>query len=101
MVSAVFHSPLAASAELQAQKQAREKPSALGAVTPLAALSSAPTKAPFDWGGFFGTTYWVDPKENVVALLYTQKVPNSYGDLSDKFKVLVYQAITQMNDPER
>ena len=55
----------------------------------------------FDWGGFFGTTYWVDPKENVVALLYTQKVPNSYGDLNDKFKVLVYQAITQMNDPER
>lgn len=55
----------------------------------------------FDWGGFFGTTYWVDPKENVVALLYTQKVPNSYGDLNDKFKVLVYQAITQMNESER
>ena len=55
----------------------------------------------FDWGGFFGTTYWVDPKENVVALLYTQKVPNSYGDLNDKFKVLVYQAITDMNEPER
>ena len=55
----------------------------------------------FDWGGFFGTTYWVDPKENVVALLYTQKVPNSYGDLNDKFKVLVYQAITQMNEPKR
>ena len=55
----------------------------------------------FDWGGFFGTTYWVDPKEKVVALLYTQKVPNSYGDLNDKFKVLVYQAITQMNEPER
>ncbi len=52
----------------------------------------------FDWGGFFGTTYWVDPKEGIVALLYTQKVPNSYGDLTDKFKVLVYQAITQMNE---
>ena len=50
----------------------------------------------FDWGGFFGTTYWVDPKEGIVALIYTQKVPNSYGDLSDKFKVLVYQAIMQM-----
>ena len=50
----------------------------------------------FDWGGFFGTTYWVDPKEGIVALIYTQKVPNSYGDLTDKFKVLVYQAITQM-----
>ncbi|MBC3783903.1 serine hydrolase domain-containing protein [Spirosoma utsteinense] len=53
----------------------------------------------FDWGGFFGTTYWVDPKEKVVALLYTQKVPNSFGDLNDKFKVLVYQAILEMNEP--
>ncbi|MCK8490486.1 beta-lactamase family protein [Spirosoma sp. RP8] len=52
----------------------------------------------FDWGGFFGTTYWVDPKEGIVGLLYTQKVPNSYGDLNDKFKVLVYQAITQMQE---
>lgn len=49
----------------------------------------------FDWGGIFGTTYWVDPREGIVALMYTQKFPNSYGDLTDKFKVLVYQAITQ------
>jgi CubicO group peptidase (beta-lactamase class C family) len=49
----------------------------------------------YDWGGYFGTAYWVDPKEGIVALIYTQKAPNSYGDLSDKFKVLVYQAITQ------
>ncbi|GAB3543444.1 serine hydrolase domain-containing protein [Spirosoma fluminis] len=49
----------------------------------------------YNWGGFFGTTYWVDPKEGVVALLYTQKAPNSYGDLNDKFNVLVYQAITE------
>ncbi len=51
----------------------------------------------FDWGGIFGTTYWVDPKEGIVALIYTQKFPNSYGDLSDKFKVLVYQAVTNLN----
>lgn len=50
----------------------------------------------FAWGGFFGTQYWVDPKEGIVGLIYTQKVPNSYGDLSNKFKVLVYQAITQL-----
>lgn len=49
----------------------------------------------YEWGGYFGTTYWVDPKEGIVALIYTQKAPNSYGDLSDKFKVLVYQAIMQ------
>ncbi|GAB2514502.1 serine hydrolase domain-containing protein [Spirosoma aerophilum] len=50
----------------------------------------------FDWGGYFGTTYWVDPKEGIVAQIYTQKTPNSFGDLTDKFKVLVYQSILQM-----
>ncbi|MFT2009569.1 serine hydrolase domain-containing protein [Pontibacter sp. 13R65] len=51
----------------------------------------------YEWGGIFGTTYWVDPKEGIVALIYTQKYPNSYNDLSDKFKVMVYQAITKSN----
>lgn len=48
----------------------------------------------FAWGGYFGTTYWADPKEKVIGLIYTQKVPNSYPDLGDKFKILLYQAIT-------
>ncbi|GAB3506495.1 hypothetical protein GCM10027341_39640 [Spirosoma knui] len=43
----------------------------------------------------FGTTYWVDLKEGIVALLYTRKAPNNYGDLNDKFKGLVYQAIVE------
>ena len=51
----------------------------------------------FAWGGYFGTTYWADPKEGVIGLVYTQKVPNSYGDIGDKFKVLLYQAITESN----
>lgn len=51
----------------------------------------------FDWGGIFGTTYWADPKEGVVALIMTQKYPNSNNDLSDKFRTLVYQAILKPN----
>jgi CubicO group peptidase (beta-lactamase class C family) len=47
----------------------------------------------FEWGGYFGTNYWADPKEKIIALLMTQQVPNSHGDLGDKFKVLVYQAL--------
>lgn len=47
----------------------------------------------FDWGGIFGTTYWADPATGLVALLYTQKYPNSHGELSDKFRVLVYQSL--------
>ena len=47
-----------------------------------------------EWGGIFGTTYWIDRKTGIIALLYTQKYPNSYGALSDKFKAFVYEAIT-------
>ena len=47
----------------------------------------------FEWGGMFATTFWVDPKEKMVALLYRNIYPTRYGSLGDLFKVLVYQAI--------
>jgi len=47
----------------------------------------------YEWGGMFSTTYWVDPKEKMIALLYRNIYPTRYGNLSDLFKVLVYQAI--------
>lgn len=53
-------------------------------------------KGTFSWGGYFGTTYWADPKEKLIALIMTQLVPSPNADRSDlaeKFKVLVYQAI--------
>lgn len=56
-----------------------------------------PSAGTYDWGGYYGTTYWVDPKEGVIGMIMTQKVPNSYADLGEKFKVLVYQAIIKLN----
>jgi CubicO group peptidase (beta-lactamase class C family) len=47
----------------------------------------------YDWGGMFATTYWVDPKENLVGLVYRNMYPTSHWTFSDKFKILVYQAI--------
>jgi CubicO group peptidase (beta-lactamase class C family) len=47
----------------------------------------------FAWGGFFGTTYWADPAEDLVCLLFCQQFPLSHGELSDKFRVLVYSAL--------
>ncbi len=47
----------------------------------------------FAWGGFFGTSYWGDPQEHIVALLFVQQWPFSHGELGDKFKALVYQAL--------
>ncbi|MCF2443192.1 beta-lactamase family protein [Dyadobacter sp. CY345] len=50
----------------------------------------------FEWGGIFGTTYWADPKNKIVGLLMTQEYPNSsWGEMQDKFKVLVYQSLVK------
>ena len=46
----------------------------------------------FEWGGMFATTYWVDPKEKLVALIYRNIWPTSFN-APDRFKVMVYQAL--------
>ena len=47
----------------------------------------------FLWGGMFSSSYWIDPKEKIVAQLFLNIFPNSHGDLHEKFQVMVYQAI--------
>jgi CubicO group peptidase (beta-lactamase class C family) len=47
----------------------------------------------YEWGGAFATTYWVDPKEKIVALFYRQLWRTTLGEMPNKFKVLVYSAL--------
>jgi len=47
----------------------------------------------FAWGGYFATTYWADPKERIVGLLFMQQFPLSHGEIQNKFKAMVYQAL--------
>jgi CubicO group peptidase (beta-lactamase class C family) len=47
----------------------------------------------FAWGGYFGTTYWADPKEHLICLIMTQQIPNSHGQLSQQFEQLVYASL--------
>lgn len=47
----------------------------------------------FDWGGMFATSYWVDPKEKLVALIYRNIYPTRVPGFTDKYKVLVYQSL--------
>lgn len=47
----------------------------------------------FSWGGYFGTTYWADPKERIVALVFMQQSPLRHGEIQNKFKAMVYQAV--------
>ena len=47
----------------------------------------------FSWGGYFGTIYWADPKEKLVCLMFVQHSPLRHGEIQDKFRALVYQAL--------
>ena len=46
------------------------------------------------WGGLYNTLFWIDPKEQIIAVLMTQIYPSTHQkELYDKFENLVYQAI--------
>jgi CubicO group peptidase (beta-lactamase class C family) len=47
----------------------------------------------FAWGGYYGTTYWADPKEKLVCLIMTQQTPNSHYDYVDKIINIVYGSL--------
>jgi CubicO group peptidase (beta-lactamase class C family) len=47
----------------------------------------------YEWGGMFATTYWVDPKEKLVALIYRNVYPTSLGAIVSKFRVMAYAAM--------
>lgn len=47
----------------------------------------------FEWGGAFATTYWADPKEKLIGILYRQLWGVNHPDAVNKYKVMVYSAI--------
>ena len=47
----------------------------------------------FAWGGYYGTTYWADPKAHLVCLFMTQQNPNSHGNVGEKFEAIVYSSL--------
>jgi CubicO group peptidase (beta-lactamase class C family) len=58
-------------------------------------LNAAPGSAgEYNWGGAGGTMFWVDPKEQLVAILMTQAQPGTWQrEFKELFRQLVYQAI--------
>ena len=64
-----------------------------GIVTEKGSAQSPVPTGTFDWGGMFSSSYWIDPEEKIVAQLFLQLYPNSHGDIHEKFKVMVYQAV--------
>jgi CubicO group peptidase (beta-lactamase class C family) len=47
----------------------------------------------YGWGGVFSTAYWVDPKEDMLVLLYEQMWGPHVTVADRQFKPLVYQAV--------
>lgn len=62
-------------------------------VTDADAASNVTSPGTFSWGGLFASSYWIDPKEKIVAQFVLQQYPFSHGDIAEKFKVAVYGAL--------
>jgi len=50
-------------------------------------------KGSFSWGGYYGTTYWADPKENLIVLIMTQHTPNSNAYVAGRIENIVYGSL--------
>ncbi len=55
----------------------------------------------YGWGSAYYSTYWVDPHEDLLAILLAQVQPAGGLDLLAKFHNLVYQAIVGPPGPAR
>ena len=49
----------------------------------------------YSWGGAASTVFWIDPKEDIVAILLTQFMPSSHYPLRREFQIAAYQALME------
>jgi CubicO group peptidase (beta-lactamase class C family) len=47
----------------------------------------------YGWGGMYSTDYKIDPKEDLIFLIYTNAYPFPNPDINKRFRALVYQAL--------
>ncbi|HMN30929.1 MAG TPA: serine hydrolase domain-containing protein, partial [Caldilineaceae bacterium] len=45
------------------------------------------------WGGAASTTFWIDPREQLIGILLAQYMPSDSYPLNDHFRVLTYSAL--------
>jgi CubicO group peptidase (beta-lactamase class C family) len=51
------------------------------------------SKGAYSWGGFFYTTFFIDPQEDLIAISLAQLHPATGVDWNERFRILVYQSI--------
>ena len=49
----------------------------------------------YSWGGAASTVFWIDPAEELIAILLTQFMPSSYYPLRRQFQIATYQALVE------
>jgi CubicO group peptidase (beta-lactamase class C family) len=47
------------------------------------------------WGGIYGSSFWVDPREHLVGVLMIQRYPSRGVGVGDRFQTVTYQAIVR------
>ena len=62
-------------------------------VTELGPTQTLGSPGMYGWLGIYGTVFWVDPRERLVAIMMVQQYPGS--PVATAFQPLVYQAIVR------
>jgi CubicO group peptidase (beta-lactamase class C family) len=62
-------------------------------VTDPAATQTLGSPGLYGWSGIYGTVFWVDPKERLVAIMLVQRYPGS--PVAAAFQPLVYQSLVK------
>ena len=62
-------------------------------VTDLAQTQTLGSDGLYGWSGIYGTNFWVDPKEKLVAVMMVQKYPGA--TVSTTFQPMVYQTLVK------
>ena len=47
----------------------------------------------YSWGGAASTEFWIDPKEELIAILMTQFMPSGHYPIRREFQIATYQAL--------
>lgn len=62
-------------------------------VTDVAATQTYGSAGMYGWSGIYGTNFFIDPKEKLVAIMMVQRYPGS--TVAASFQPLVYQSLTR------
>ena len=49
------------------------------------------------WGGAASTYFWIDPREELIAIFMTQLMPSTTYAIRRELRTLVYSAFTEAN----